>query len=232
MLNTLTFGGISLIDYACFYDGSELWRSPQKNVEKMSVVGKNGDLIIEDGSYANLNRPFKCFIREDFRKNYPALLNRLSSVHGYARLETSEEPDIYMMAAFYDDLQPDTTQFNEKGTFTLTFDCKPQKFLKSGEMPIVVDDSFTLINPTSQIAYPLIQLVGTGSITINSSVLTLSANTSTTFIDCEIQDAYEGTINRNSDLSVSGGFPVLTDENNISFSGFTSVIIYPRWWRL
>ena len=34
------------------------------------------------------------------------------------------------------------------------------------------------------------------------------------------------------DLTIVGGFPVLTQENEITVSGFTSVKLYPRWWRL
>lgn len=229
---TFTFNDISLIDYQCFYDGSQLWRKPERLVEKCSVVGKNGDLIIDQGSFSNISRPFSCYIRKDFIKNYTNLIDGLSSVIGYGRLETTEEPDVFYMASFVDEIQPDLEQFNEKGRFTLTFDFKPQKWLKSGENAIEIGSSISLVNPTSQNALPLIQVVGTGSITINSSVLTLANNTSTTVIDCESQDCYEGTINRNSDLTITGGFPVLTKENEISVSGFTSVKLTPRWWRL
>ena len=230
--HTLTFNDISLIDYQCFYDGSQLWRKPERLVEKCSVIGRNGDLIIDQGSYSNITRPFNCFIRKDFIKNYNSLIDALSNTKGYGRLETTEEPDVYYMASFVDEIQPDLWQFNEKGTFTLNFDFKPQKWLKMGENAIEIDSSISLVNPTSQTALPLIEVVGTGNITINSSVLTLSQNTSTTIIDCETQDCYEGTINRNANLTIVGGFPVLTKENEISVSGFTSVKLYPRWWRL
>ena len=137
-----------------------------------------------------------------------------------------------MMASFESQIEPSMWQFNDRGTFTLNFNFKPQKWLKMGENAIEINNTKSLINPTNFNAFPLIEVVGTGSITINSSVLTLSANTSTTFIDCEIQDAYEGNINRNGDLAIVGGFPVLTQENTITVSGFTSCKIYPRWWRL
>ena len=34
----LTFNGISLSDYNCFYDGSQLWRKPEKMVDYYSVL--------------------------------------------------------------------------------------------------------------------------------------------------------------------------------------------------
>ena len=228
---TLTFNGISLSDFACYYDGSQLWRKPERLVEKMSVVGKNGDLIIDQGSYSNITRPIRCYITKDFAKNYSSLLDALTSVEGYGRLESTEEPEVYYMASFVDEIQPDLWQFNERGVFTLNFDFKPQKWLKSGENAIYISNAISIINPTSQNALPLIEVTGTGTITINDSTLTLANNTSTTIIDCETQDCYEGTINRNSDLTIVGGFPALKKENSISVSGCTINLI-ARWWRL
>ena len=230
-MKTLTFGGISLSDYGCFYDGSQMWRKPQRLFDMYSVAGKNGDLAIDQQKYSNITRPFECYINEDFDMNYNSLIDMLHSVQGYQRFECSEEPDVYMMALFSSEIQPDMWQFNKRGTFTLEFDFKPQKWLKSGETAISVDSSISLVNPTHQTALPLIEVSGTGSITINDSVLTLAQNTSTTVIDCEIQDAYEGTINRNNDLTIVNGFPVLGDVNDITVNGCT-IKIYPRWWRL
>lgn len=232
MRHTLTFGNISLSDYDCFYDGSQLWRKPEKMVDFYSVPGRNGDVSVSQNKYSNITRPFSCHIRKDWATNYDALINALSAIEGYARFETSEEPDVYMMASFTDEIQPNLWQFNERGTFTLNFNFKPQKWLKSGENAVEITGSLSLVNPTNHPSLPLIEVVGTGSITINSSVLTLANNTSTTFIDCEIQDAWEGSINRNGDLTIQGGFPVLTAENEITVEGFTSVNLYPRWWRL
>lgn len=231
MIKTLTFGNVSLSDYSCFYDGSQMWKKPQRNFDMFNVPGKNGDLAIDMGNYSNITRSFNCFINKDFSRNYSSLIDALTEVQGYQRFECSEEPDVFMYALFNDQTEPDMWQFNTKGTFTLNFDFKPQKWLKMGENAIDVTN-LTLINPTHQLALPLLECVGTGSITINDSVLTLANNTTTTFIDCEIQDCYEGNINRNGDLTIVNGFPVLTDSNTISMSGFTSVKLYPRWWRL
>lgn len=231
-MDVLTFNGVSLRDFETYYDGSQLFSVPERDVEFFSVPGKNGDLSIDNGRYNNVEIEIPCFIRKDFRRNFSNLINFLYSQEGYKRLETTKEPDIYRMASITSHLEPDTGSFLQSGAFTLTFNCKPQKWLKSGENAIYIDNSISLINRTSQIAKPLIEVIGTGSITINSSILTLSQNTSKTYIDCEIQDCYEGTINRNGDLSIVGGFPVLNPgENTITVSGCTINLI-PRWWIL
>lgn len=230
--HTLTFNDISLIDYQCFYDYSQAFRTPTKLMDMFHIEGRNGDLSISQNSYSNITIPFNCHIRKDFNENYYALVNDLTSVEGYGRLETSEEPDIYRLGIFDTNLEPDMWQLNHRGTFTLNFNCKPQKYLKSGEKPIYIDGSAVVLNQTKMDAKPLIEVSGTGTITINDSVLTLDTNTGITTIDCDMQDAYEGTINRNGNLTVVNGFPVLNSgENEVSVSGCTINLI-PRWWRL
>ena len=228
----LTFNDISFLDYQCFYDGSQLWRKPARLMDSYSVAGRNGDVLIDQGSYSNITRPFNCFIRKDFIKNYNNLINKLSETIGYGRLESSEEPDVFCYASLESEIEPNTWQFNEKGTFILNFNFKPQKWLKSGEIAIPINSAMTIVNPTSQVAKPLIEVSGVGTITINGIELILATNTSTTIIDCETENAYEGTINRNGDLTVNNGFPTLDlGENEISVSGCTINLI-PRWWRL
>lgn len=233
MRQILTINGKPLSDFNCFYDGSEWFRKAERMVEMYSVPGRNGDLAISDGRYSNISIPFKCYIKNNFRENYSNLLNYLAEFEdNYVRIESSEEPNIYRQGVFSSEIQPKMWQFNREGTFTLEFNIKPQKWLKSGEIAISIDGTATLINPTNFTAFPLIEVVGTGTIEIGDSSLTLANNTSTTFIDCEIQDCYEGAINRNPDLTIVGSFPSLKKETDISVSGFTSVKIYPRWWKL
>ena len=230
-METLTFNGVSFRDFKTFYDGAQLYQTPEKDVTFYSVVGRNGDLAVSNDRYKNKDIPIDCFIRDHFKENFTALIDFLYTQSDYGRLETTTEPDIFRMAQFVSAIEPETGSFLKSGKFTLTFNFKPQKYLKSGEIAISVSSTKKIVNPTSQIALPLIKVSGTGTITINSSVLTLATNTSTTVIDCELQDAYEGTINRNPDLTITNGFPVLTKENNITVSGCTIEII-PRWWRL
>lgn len=232
MYDVLTFNGVSFADYNTFYDSSQIFVTPEKQTEFFEIPGRSGDLSIFQNRYANVSIPYDCFIRKNFIENYTNLMNFLLSQDGYGRLENTKEADVYRMAQFVSPTEPETGAFLKYGTFTLTFNCKPQKWLKTGEIATYVDSSVTLLNPTRFEAKPLIAVTGTGSITINGKALTLSTNTSTTYIDCDIQDAYEGTTNRNGDLTVPNGFPTLTaGTNTISVSGCT-INLYPRWWRL
>lgn len=232
MRHFLTFNNVNLSDFDCFIDGSQEYRTPQKMVDKYSVVGRNGDLVVSQDKYSNIEIPFSCFISENFKDNYSALIDLLSSMEGYQRLETTHEPDVFRLALFVDEIQPTLWQFNKRGTFTLNFDCKPQKWLKSGENDVHITNTCIIVNPTQMASKPLLKVSGTGSITINGNQMTLNQNTSITYIDCDIQDAYEGTINRNADLTLTNSFPELTKGvNTIVVSGCT-VDLVPRWWKL
>lgn len=231
-MSTLSFNGKPFSDFNAFYDGSELFSIPEKDLTFYEIPGRNGDLTISNDRFKNIERSVNCFIRSDFKQNYSDLMNYLASQEGYGRIETDTIDDIFMMAQFTGNIAPNTGAFLKYGQFTISFNFKPQKWLKEGENAISISSSQTITNPTLMVAKPLIEVSGTGSIGINDSLLELAENTSTTYIDCDIEDAYEGTINRNLDLTVTNGFPRLyAGENTITVTGCTINLI-PRWWRL
>jgi phage-related protein len=235
MIQTLVIGGKSLLDFGVYYDGANWWRIPEKRVQEVTIPGRSGNLIIEEGAFENITIPFNCYIRSHFQRNFSALVNYLMTLTGYQRIESTEEPNVYRMGLISARIEPDTGQLNRSGQFTISINFKPQKWLKSGETGITVASGAVLINPTGHKALPLIRVTGTGTISIGSVTATLSANTGICFLDSEISDAYQtdGT-NRNKDLTLSGSeFPSLgAGENRIAVTGFDTCEIIPRWWRL
>ena len=237
MRGFLIVNGKSLADFFVWYDGSREFQTPARKYEKVTVPGRSGDLILAENAWENIQIPFSCLIREDFPQNYAALLSYLHSTPNYVRIETTAQPDVYRMGAFLDATEPATGPYNYRGRFTLTFDCKPQKWLKSGEVAIPVDDtaSVTVNNPTAFTALPLIKVTaGTGTITINNTTVSLAQNNGATIIDCEAQECYEGSTNRNGDLTLTtGDFPQLVPGvNTITVDTDMEIELTPRWWRI
>lgn len=115
-------------------------------------------------------------------------------------------------------------------------DVKPQRFLKSGDIPVIVRATSKLRNPTGFKSLPIIKVNGSGkgNLRIGDYVITISNISSYLTIDSELQDAYKGTTNCNSLVTLSNGFPkLIKGENEISFSGgITSVEVIPKWWTL
>lgn len=133
------FNGKKSSDFGVWCSGFAIFETPAKRFEQIDVPGRNGALIIEDGSYENVEIEFKdCFIPYDFPTNFSNLKNWLYRQKGYQRLELSWLPDEYRLAAFEGDISPTIKNWDGMGHFDLVFNCKPQRFLKSGEEPIVL----------------------------------------------------------------------------------------------
>ena len=210
---------------------------PKKSQTTVQVAGRNGDLLFVDGSFENYVQEYEVFISAE-RRGLVALARDvatwLESPAGYQRLEDSYEPDVYRMA-YYDGENDIESILNRFGRATISFHCKPQRFLKSGEQPKTFTASGTLVNATRFDALPLIKVngSGTGALTINSTAVTLSDIDGYVMLDSDVQDAYKGAVNKNATITAAE-FPRLTaGTNTIAFSGgISSVEITPRWWTI
>ncbi len=104
-----------------------------------------------------------------------------------------------------------------------------------GEITVEVTGSDTLTNPTRFASKPLIRAYGTGVIRVNGITITISACDSYVDIDCDMMDCYEGSTNRNKDVTFSSyDFPTLAPGDNTFeiVSGVTALRVTPRWWRV
>ena len=230
-----TFNGKSSLDYEVVISGGGTFKSPNRDVESISVPGRNGDLHIDNERFNNVEITYPAFIVKAFKENFSAFKAFLLSQRGYKRLEDTYHPDYYRLACFKSAVEPDMTTRNLSGSFNVTFDCDPRCFLKSGEKTIyVTSSSMTVKNPTQFNALPKIMAYGTGTITINGiSIVVNSANVYTD-IDCELQEAYKGSTSCNDNITLSNGiFPYLSPGlNTISYTGFSSLTITPRYWTI
>lgn len=232
MIQTLTIGGRNLADFGVYISGEGTYNAPERSITEEVVPGRNGSLIIDNGRYQNIEVSYPAFIIRDFPRNMAGLRSYLASLRGYSRLEDSYHPDEHRMAALSGGIDVQTSGYmNREGRFTLTFNCKPQRFLRSGEYAIQVTSGATVYNPTLFDAKPLIRVYGKGSITVNGETMEWSGSSEYVDIDCDIQDCYYMGANMNN--YVTGDFPVLSPGDNvIAFTGSTSVRITPRWWIL
>lgn len=208
---------------------------PERDYTITHIPGRNGDIIQDNGCYKNVERTYEVSFDapdEDFATYANAVSAWLHSTTGYARLEDSYEPNYYRMAT-YQESNIFENLYNQAGTATIVFECKPQRFLKTGDNIITIQNSLTIMNPTGFEAYPLFKVTGTsGVLTVNGNSITFSSIDDFVMLDCELQDAYKENINKNS--TISGTFPVLkTGSNTISWTGdISSVTMKPRWWTI
>ena len=238
MRNWIVFNQKSSLDFGLYVSGGGTYGAPARSYETVTVPGRNGVLYIDNEQYDNVEVTYNgSFIYQDFDKNMQALRNWLLNPVGYTRLEDTYHPNEYRMAVYKGPLSPSVWYDLTAGQFDLTFDCKPQRFLKSGEPEQTIEKACTIFNPTSFNALPLIKTWGIGKFYINDIECSIQADYRPTKIDCELQTAYGGEevkVNCNNYLVLSNKiFPYLKPgANEIRLGNLTKMAIIPRWWQL
>ena len=236
-MGIVIFNGISSQDLHIQVQTEPDYDFPEKDYEVTHVPGRNGDIVIDQGSWQNVSRKYNLAmdaVKISYTEVASKLVQWLHSASGYARLEDSYEPDFYRMA-MYKDSGSISNIYNKAGQIEVEFTCKPQRYFKSGEVADIFTTSTEYRNPTDFPAKPLIKIHGSGSGTVGIGTYTVTINDilDGMIVDSEQQDTYKDQTNCNSRVSISE-YPKLVSGNNaISFSGgVTSIEIIPRWWTL
>lgn len=245
----ISFGGKLLSDFGVHVSGDGTYNSPEKDFETVEVPGRNGDLHISNERFKNVDLTYKAFVigeelpsgspHKDFHFRMQELRAWLLYLDGYRRLEDTYHPDEYRYALYKGPLETEAILL-QAGEFDLTFNCKPQRFLKVGDLPVIVKNGSKIENPTLFTAKPNIRVYGKGTIVFTDAdnfqtALTVTANPHTYMdIDSEISDAHYGTENCNGYIAFSTlDFPVLkAGSTKITYSGFSKVELTPRWWTI
>lgn len=234
---SFTFNNKNSLAYGIYLTGEPVYNAPARAVDKITIPGRDGDLLMDQGRYENIEvkYPAGAFgeTQADFATTMAAIRDFLGPLHGYHRLTDDYNPEEYRLASFKAGLDVSPVPFQRAGEFDLVFDCKPQRFLTSGEQVTTFTASGTISNPTPYDAKPLLVVTGTGNLTVNGVQIAISKTPTT--IDCEAMEAYNGSTSRNGDIILTPNrFPVLSaGSNTITLgAGITKVEITPRWWRL
>lgn len=234
MRNYLIFDGHNSKDYGVYISGLNTFGGAERDVDVISVAGRDGDLTLDNGRYKNISITYPAFIHDHFDMNVSAFRAVLLSARGYKRLEDSYHPQEYRRARYTGAFNPDVVDWLVAGEFDITFDCDPRRFLKEGEKPISITSGDSIKNQTMFDAKPLIRVYGTGTIVVNGVSVVVTTADGYTDIDCELQEAYKGTTNCNGNITLTNGeFPILSSgSNSITYTGFSQVDITPNWWTI
>lgn len=176
-INTFTFGGVTSSTYGIYVSGEKLFNAPARDAEVIQIPGRDGDYILDKGSFKNIKVTYRVFNQEknlsDFRTKLANLRSALCSKRGYQRLTDTFHPDEYRMAAFIDSIEVTPVKYNTASEFDITFECKPQRWLTSGETATSVANNGTLSNPTLFDSEPLLAVKGYGVVSFNGYTIEL-----------------------------------------------------------
>lgn len=230
----LFFDGVDLNDFGALPIIGNIYASAERVYETVSVPGRSGDLLLDGGRYANITRSYDViFAGAAVREQAAALRTFLTSRVGYRRIEDTLHPDEFCVGFFRGGLASSIETVRQV-RYTLEFACKPQRWLKSGEIPRHFTAHGVIVNPETTEARPLVRVYGAGTVTINGTTVTVAESANTFVdIDSETEDCTCGEDNCN-DLVTLTDFPALSPGENVVIpgAGVSRVVITPRWWRL
>ena len=239
-MKQFVFNGVGSASMGLAITGSGTYNAPERDLETISIPGRNGDLVIDHKRYKNIPVTFPVSICDDFAAYAEGVRAWLLKSGGYQRLEDDYDPDHFRMALCKGPLSFSTDFQNRIGECSITFDCKPQRFLKAGERAITAENGGYINNPTGFPALPLITVYGSGSgnLRVHGCRVEIKELDEFLTLDSEMEEAYTATASGsrkycNGSISAPE-FPVLRPgARDISWDGgITKVEIIPRWWTL
>lgn len=167
---TLTFDGETAASFGVQILGKGTFNAPKRDVEMIAIPGRSGDLALDKGRFENIEVKYPARLiadsTEDFADAISAFRNFLCSRKGYCRLSDDYNPDEYRMAVYSRGLEADVDVL-KAGKFDIVFDCKPQRWLNTGEEAVTVASGDTLTNPTLFESSPLLRIHGYGTVNFN-----------------------------------------------------------------
>jgi len=233
-LNFFTFNGQSSLDYGIYVGGQGTFNAPQRDVTKVSIPGRNGDLIKDNGRWLNIEVPYNIVVMDEFKYKTDAVRAWLSQPKTYARLEDTYHPEYFRLARFIGPIDFETSAWNKTGKATVVFDCKPQRFLKDGESLVEMANGGTILNPTLYESKPLIRIVctGSGTVTVGNYIIEVSDISTYVDVDCEIMNCYANGVSMNHKVRIDGRFPIIPPNKvDVEWTGdITKVYIAGRWY--
>lgn len=201
IFNSLQFDGDNSLDHGVYITGEAIYNAPVRDTENIEIPGRNGDFILDKGRWKNIDVTYKVGLFGSDQDNFASKIrdyrNILASRLGYKRITDTYNPEEYRLGKLKDGLDVDAKAQKKAGEFDIVFDCKPQRYLVSGEEEISVSSGQIITNPTPYDASPLLKARGYGVIQFNG-------------YEIEIIDGIVG------DVSIAGGD--FNDRKNVSIS--------------
>ena len=181
IFNSLTFAGVNSLDFGIYITGEAVYNAPVRSVEAVAIPGRDGDLIIDNGRFENLEvtYPAGCFgdDQTSFAERVRNFRNAVASKRGYQRLTDTYNPSEYRLGLFINGLEVEPVGHGRAGEFELVFNCKPFRYTLDGETAVTVPSGTELTNPTQFDSMPLLAVDGYGDIQLGDYSLSIKDGT-------------------------------------------------------
>lgn len=240
-MNHFEYNGVSSLDMGLRIESKNVFSAPQYDVSFQSVPGRDGDLILPNGRYPNVQITYSVFLPA---KTTAELARKITAVKAwlyteadrYHALRDSYDTAYFRKAVFAGKLDIED-ELNRIGVFTVSFSCLPFRYSEAGQTAVEISESgMVLSNPAPFVSKPYFRVEGSGKGTLvlqsaqSNAIWNFDPIDGYVEIDSEQMNFYKGAELKN-DTVTGSGFPVLyPGKNTISFSGgITKVSVIPRW---
>jgi len=232
--------------YGIYVEKYPNFQKPLRKFDKYTVPGRNGDIIMMQDAWENVEQKYDIFAGSGEKHSVPdsfsGVADWLFSPDGYCELWDDFDPAHFRLAYVAGPVDVNSLSIGRVGRATVTFNCKPQRFLMSGKEPVKVTAApFTVYNQTAFAAKPLIFVerssAGDGTVSVNGTVFSIAGLPEHgLYIDCDGLNCFDTNGNNMNNIvsSNTNEFATLKPgQNPIGFTGnVASVSITPRWFEL
>lgn len=242
-INWINFRGEDSRDYGILIGKNNFSARAERDVESVSVPGRDGDVIIDNGKFKNvqISCELSLFSEENsifsnsdnFYYSWDEAAEWLKSDGNYYRLHSSYDTEHYRLACLSQGIEADNSQHWSVGKTKVSFNCKPYRYRFDGDtIHEITELNSILINPEKYDSLPYIKITGSGTIVLIIGLNSFTFNNVSGYIECDSENmtVYKGTTNLSNQF-VGSYFPKLKPgRNQIAWSGTVSKIeIKPRW---
>lgn len=240
----LRFDGKDSRDFGLSIEQPEITKKPKRKVNRISVPGRSGDYLDDEGAYENAELSYRVWCRKEERDRVLLSVDEIAkwlSPAGYCVLSDSYDPDYFRRAVCLEPIDAEIVA-RRFARQELVFTCDPYKYSWAGNQVLRFRGTTAKIhNLEGYEALPVIRVYGTGSIklTVNGQSWTLANVATRIDLDSAAMRTTDGLTGNAADSKKTGsGYPVLVPgENTVTISGISGGIadqigIIPRWRRI
>lgn len=128
---------------------------PTRRFSPQQAAGRNGNILLVDKSFPNVEQEYEVYLSAE-AQGLPSVARAcaewLMGPDGYCRLEDSYDPTVYREAFLMGGYDLENI-LNKFGRCTITFSCKPQKYLLTGDTPISIPAGTTTTYTGSSVQF-------------------------------------------------------------------------------
>lgn len=201
---------------------------PAERGEQVVIPGRSGSLWIPEGAYDDVAKQVQIWVPPDRVDFLPNIRGWLSGEGELTFSETSLFFYKARVAGAYDFL-PFGSLDGYKAV--VPFECYPFRYLRSPAPVTITASGQVITNPYTVYAEPVLQVFGSGDVTITVGSVTfqLLGMPSGIMVDTEAYEVYKDGVLYNDKMA--GAFPVLpSGDTVITWAGNVGqIVIQPRW---